>query len=585
LKISNTFMHTSRTRLAPGPLLLSLLLVVAAAAQRRPAAARPDAAANARPRLVLLIVIDQFRYDYLERFGDLFISGGLRRLLRDGASWTNADYDHAPTYTAPGHAALMTGTWGAENGIVANEWYDRTAGKRITSVTDDAARTLGDASAPYSPRLLLASTLGDELRLATNDRAKVIGISVKPRSAILPVGRHASAAYWFSTQTGRMVSSSYYFNELPAWVARFNDARPADKFFGARWERLLPEAEYLRRAGPDAPPWEDMTRIPDTNTFPHTVTGGASAPGKEFYNALDYTPFTSDLLLDFAAEAIAHEQLGADDDTDFLSVSFSANDYVGHRFGPYSQEVMDVTLRVDRQIARLLAEVERRVGLRHTLVVLSADHGVAPIPAQAVAVSLPGRRVQRDEVLQAIRAAIATRYRRGGDADKQTDYVQSFINGQVYFNLPALRRDGVARTEIERVACEAVEQLPGVARCFTRAQMEAGAIGPGDAVARRVLHGFNAQRSGDALVVYAPFAIQVAPSDPPSDPPSNATHGAPYSYDTHVPVIIMGRGVRAGRYSQAATPADIAPTLATLLRVQPPSNTTGRVLTEALTDK
>jgi predicted AlkP superfamily pyrophosphatase or phosphodiesterase len=562
-------------------LLLVLLVAAPAAAQRRAPAQSSALAASPRPRLVLLIVIDQFRYDYLERFGDLFVADGLRRLLRDGASWTNADYDHMPTYTAPGHASLMTGTWGAEHGIIANEWFDRAAGKKITSVTDDAARTLGDTSSPYSPRLLLASTLGDELRLATNDRAKVVGVSVKARSAILPAGRHASAAYWFSTQTGRMVSSNYYFNELPAWVARFNDERRADKLFGKPWERLLPEAEYLRRAGRDDAPWEDMTGIKDTNTFPHVVTGGAPAPGRDFYIALDYTPFTGDLLVDFAAAAITNEQLGADADTDVLSVSFSGNDYVGHRFGPYSQEVMDVTLRVDRQIARLLAEVDRRVGLQNTLVVLSADHGVAPVPAQAAAVGLPGRRVERDQVLQALRAAITARYR---GADKQTAYVQSFINGQVYFDEAALRRDAVARTEIERVVCDAAAQLPYVARCFTRAQLEAGAFAPGDAVARRVLHGFNAQRSGDALVVYAPFVIQVSPPEPP-DPPSNATHGAPYSYDTHVPLIIMGRGVRAGRYPQAATPADIAPTLATLLRVQPPSNATGRVLTEALADR
>jgi hypothetical protein len=213
----------------------------------RPTADRPvgppaDASLPKRPRLVLLIVVDQFRADYLERFGDLFVAGSLKRLMREGALWANADYDHMPTFTAPGHATMMTGAWPAETGIVANEWPDRESGKRVTSVSDETARLLGGEAGEVasSPRRLMASTLGDELRLATNDRSKVIGISEKDRSAILPAGRHASAAYWFSEQSGRMVSSNYYFNQMPAWVESFNAAHVADKSFGARWERLLP---------------------------------------------------------------------------------------------------------------------------------------------------------------------------------------------------------------------------------------------------------------------------------------------------------------------------------------------------------
>src|SRR5450432_3363992 len=248
---------------------------------------RRKAALN-RPSLVVLIVVDQFRYDYLERFGDLFGSDGIGRLMKNGAVWTNANYDHSPTYTAPGHAAIMTGTWPAENGIVANEWYDRETGKKVTSVSDGSATLLGGApgEAGASPKRLLASTLGDELRLATNDRSKVIGISVKDRSAILPAGRHATAAYWFSAQSGGMVSSNYYFAQLPAWVTQFNDSHPANKYFNARWERLLPEGEYLKRAGLDAPRWESIDTTKDTNVFPHVVTGGATAPSKDFFEAL-----------------------------------------------------------------------------------------------------------------------------------------------------------------------------------------------------------------------------------------------------------------------------------------------------------
>ncbi len=589
-------MNMTHTRLARRAVifLLALLLVGinlnrTAVGQRNrtpPRRATPVAAAPpARPRLVLLIVVDQFRYDYLERYDDLF-SGGLQRLLRDGANWTNANYDHMPTYTAPGHATLMTGTWPAETGIVGNEWYDRDTGKRVTSVSDTMAKTLGgDAQeAGASPRRLLASTLGDELRLTTNDRAKVIGISIKDRAAILPAGRHASAAYWFSGQNGHMISSDYYFNQLPAWVTAFNDARPADKFFGARWDRLLSDTrEYERRVGPDAPPWENIGAVKDTNTFPHIITGGASAPGKDFYGALDYTPYSNDLLVAFSEQAIAQEQLGQDADTDLLSVSFSANDYVGHRFGPYSQEAMDITLRVDRQIGTLLDYVDAHVGLQNTLIVFTADHGVAPIPEHATALGLTGGRIAGKDVLTAVRNATKAHYARPNEAkDTTTDYVlDTFLNGNIYFNTVALQRDGVDRAELERVACAGALTVPGVERCFTRTQLESGGVDAvADPVARRVLHGFNQRRSGEVILVQEPFKYFTEGTAFIA-----ATHGTPYSYDTHVPVLFMGRGLLPGRYAQPATPADIAPTLATILRVQPPSNATGRVLLEALSGK
>ncbi|MGB8510956.1 MAG: alkaline phosphatase family protein, partial [Pyrinomonadaceae bacterium] len=533
--------------------------------------------AASRPRLVLLIAVDQFRYDYLERFDDLFGAGGLRRLEREGASWTEANYDHIPTETAPGHATMMTGAWPSETGIVGNEWFERETNRVVTNIQDDAVKIIGggDAETGASPRRLLVSTLGDELRLATNGRAKVIGISVKDRAAIFPAGRTANAAYWFSTVTGLFVSSTYYFAQLPAWVVRFNEARPADKFFGARWERLLPESEYLRRAGPDAPPWERLGNAKDTNTFPHVTTGGAAAPGKDFYEALRYAPYTNDLLVSFAEQSIANENLGADADTDVLSVSFSANDYVGHRFGPYSQEAMDMTLRVDKQIAALLDVVDKRVGLRNTVVVFTADHGVAPTPEHAAALNLGGARVRTTDVLNAVRNAVKVRYGKSSEKDATADYIQAFENNSIYFNETALRRDRVEQEEIERVAGEAALTVPGISRYFTRTQLERRAVSPADAVARRALHGFNARRSGDVIIVQEPFKYL-------SDGTTGATHGVPYSYDTHVPLIIMGGGIAPGRYAQAATPADIAPTLANILRVQAPSNAVGRVLLEAI---
>jgi predicted AlkP superfamily pyrophosphatase or phosphodiesterase len=562
-------------------LIVALLTFSSVSAQQRGTQAQAK-----RPRLVLLIVVDQFRYDYLERFGDLFGPNGFKRLLRDGASWTQSNYDHMPTYTAPGHATMMTGAYPAETGIIGNEWLDRPTGKRITSVFDDSVKVLGGdpTETGASPKRLLSSTVGDELRLITNDRSKVIGISVKDRSAILPAGRHANAAYWFSWMSGNMVSSTYYFNQLPAWVTSFNNTRPADKYFGAKWDRLLPEGEYVKRAGPDTPPWETVgASSGDTNAFPHTITGGAKTPGRAFYTALDYSPFSNDLLVSFAQQAIVNEQLGQDDDPDVLTVSFSANDYVGHRYGPYSQEAMDITLRVDQQIAILLDFVAARVGLSNTLIAMTADHGVAPIPEHAAALGMGGGRINGNDVLTAIRSAISARYNpHGKSPDPSADYLLKdstttrdfFLNGNIYLNYDALKRDGVNTDEISQVIAAAALTVPGVARCFTRAQLLRGATSITDPIERRILHGFHPARSGDVVIVAEPYKYL--------GDTITATHGSPYSYDTHVPTIIMGAGITAGRYLEPASPADIAPTLSALLHITAPSSATGRVLLEAI---
>jgi predicted AlkP superfamily pyrophosphatase or phosphodiesterase len=567
-------------------LVLAVPSVWAQPAPRPRTAGRP-----AQIRLVLLIAVDQFRYDYLTRFRDLFVANGFNRLLRDGASWADANYDHVPTYTAPGHATMMTGAWPAETGIIANEWPDRVSGRVVSNCSDpeDTATTSrwaslggGPKESGRAPRRLMASTLGDELRLATNGRSKVIGISLKDRAAIMPAGRHANAAYWFSAETGSMQSSTYYFPELPPWVSKFNQARPADKYFGAKWERLLPVAEYERRVGADAPDWEQLYGTEaqrDTVTFPHIITGGAKTPSKDFYTSIDATPFSNELLVNFAEQALVNEGLGQDSDPDVLTLSLSGNDYVGHRFGPYSHESMDMTVRTDRQVADLLAFVDAHVGLDHTVVAFTADHGVAPIPENSAELGLAGARVKSAPVVEAIRQALRARF------GTNTDYIQKFkddtgkekdgfYNGNFYFDYDAIRRDKLDPDVVERVAGDAALSIPGVVRYFTRAQLLQSSMSPSDALARRVLHGFYPTRSGDLILIFDSFKV--------SNTVDTTTHGSPYSYDTHVPLIILGGGIRPGTYWNDASPADIAPTLSAMLNVQKPSNATGRILLEGL---
>ncbi|HEU4596130.1 MAG TPA: alkaline phosphatase family protein, partial [Pyrinomonadaceae bacterium] len=341
---------------------------------------------------------------------------------------------------------------------------------------------------------------------------------------------------------------------------------------------LAPLAEYERRAGRDDAPWEKVgDGAKNPHVFPYVVTGGASAPDRNFYDALNQSPFTNDLLVSFAEQAIVNEGLGADEDTDVLTISFSANDIVGHRFGPYSHEVMDITLRTDKQIEQLLNIVNARVGLRNTVVVFSADHAVAPAPEHAREIRLPGGRVRVTDLMNAVRNRFKEHFKRpaGGGESATDEYVQTYSNGHIYLNRAALERDGISREEAERVAGEAALTVPGIARFFTRTQLATGSISPADAVARRALHGFNARRSGDVVIVQEPYKYV-------TDYQTVATHGSAYAYDTHVPLIIMGAGVARGTYTEAATPADIAPTLARLLGVQTPSSAVGRVLLEAL---
>ena len=527
------------------PLIRSVLLSAAAASAAALLTTLHAAPAKPDVRLVLLIAVDQFRYDYLTRFRADY-TAGFKRLLTEGAVFTNANLEHYPTVTAVGHATMLSGATPAVSGIIGNDWFDREAGRTVTSVWDPTVTRVGAARGEgASPRRLLVSTLGDELKTSSGkakgapDAPRVIGLSLKDRSAILPIGRGADAAYWWDVASGQFVTSTYYVPELPAWVRTFNDRRPADDHAGALWTDL---------AAPSTP----LRQLPKER-------------GAALYDAVWGSPFGNDLLLRFAEEALTREQLGQRAATDVLSVSFSSNDSVGHTFGPDSPQVRDMAIRTDRTIGQLLARVDTLVGLQHTLVALTTDHGVAPVPESQWERALPGGRLATRELFDPIQQALAARFGEG-------KWLMATAGSSPYLNYELIASLGLDPVEVRRVAAAAATKVPHVARVYTRDQLLRGDV-PDDRIGSRVLRSFNAQRSGDLEIILEPYWMRQA---------QGTTHGTPYGYDAHIPLILMGPRIARGEYSDHVALNDLAPTLATLTGVEIPVGSSGRVLTEAL---
>jgi hypothetical protein len=489
-------------------------------------------------RLVLLIAVDQFRYDYLTRFRDEY-SSGLDRLLRNGANFVNTNIDHYPTVTAIGHSGMVTGALPKLSGIIGNDWYEREAGKNVTSVEDDTERLLaGSGDSAASPRRLLVSTLGDELKRAHAD-SKVIGVSSKDRSAILPAGHMANGAYWFDSTTGMMSSSTYYFPQLPGWVESFNSAGPGDQFAGKPW-----------RFGPGA---DGLLKMP-------------AETGKKLYGAVYASPFANELLELFVEEAIRQEKLGQRGAMDFLSVSFSANDAVGHSHGPDSAQVHDISVRTDKLLGKLFAFLDETIGMQHVLIAFTADHGVMPLPEVLQENRMPGGRMSSAALFDPIREALAAHFGPG-------EWIEGTAGSSPYFNLELIREKKLDRAEFEQVAAEAAEAIPQVARVYTRTQLLRGMV-PDDVISQRVVRSYHPRRSGDLEIVLDPYWIRGG---------SGTTHGTPYLYDTHIPLIFMGPGIRAGRYVRAVAMKDLAPSLATLMDIETPGGSEGRALYEMMT--
>jgi predicted AlkP superfamily pyrophosphatase or phosphodiesterase len=495
-----------------------------------------------RPRLVLAIVIDQFRYDYLLRFRQDY-HAGLKRMLDQGAVFTDAHYLHAATVTAVGHSTFLSGATPSVSGIIANEWYDRENNRSVTSVFDPKSKLVGGVpGAPgSSPRRLLVSTIGDELKMHGIE-SKTIGVSIKDRSAILPAGHMADGAYWYDPDSNHWVTSTYYRAELPDWVRKLNGENMYQRYIGAQW---LPF---------DA---RDVSSKP----FCTMVAG----TGNRFCGSLEATPWGNEMIEEFAERAVSAENLGRHSGVDILAVSFSSNDYVGHAVGPDDPAVRDISIRTDRLLAKLLDYVDRQVGTGNTLVVLTADHGVAPVPEVNQARNMPGGRLSADRLSQKISEALTNRYGPG-------KWLLGGAATMPYLNLELIQTHKLDRDEVERVAAQAALAEDHIARVYTRHEVETGQVQRDD-IGRAISLGFYGPRSGDLFILQEPYYLFEA---------KGTSHGTPYDYDTHVPVIFLGPHIKARVYPQRIAVNDIAPTLAAILQIEQPSGSTGRVLSEML---
>ena len=506
---------------------------------------------NGRPKLVVIIVIDQFRADYLDRFHDRFVESGFRLLTDRGANFVDCNYDYAVTKTAPGHATLGTGAYTDGHGIGSNEWWDPLRNKHVSSVQDENYPLVGVTYAPgetpedgASPHNLLADTLGDELRLGTSGKSRVFSVSLKDRAAILPAGFSANAAYWLDHKSGAFITSTYYMSALPDWAQKFDASDAKDQY----WDK----------------DWKDSSG----KTLRSTAHKDAAGKTLEFYDVIGATPYANDHQIAFAEQLIDNENLGQGETTDLLILSFSAFDILGHKVGPNSPEMESMTLRLDQQLSDLFAFLGKRLGLANTWIALSADHGTAPQPEFAQSLHLNSFRIDERTIAEMLSNTV------GAKLNKPGTYVNFVEWPNVYLNADAFTAAGVKESDAERMVGEALVRVKYARDFYTKSQLAmSNSVAPTQ-VARRFQHSFTNYGGWYVLPVPPPF---LSPYDFPT-----TEHYSPYNYNTHVPLAFFGAPFKAGTYRTHAEPVDLAVTLASLLGLNRPTHAVGRVLTEAI---
>lgn len=527
--------------------------------------------AQEKPKLVVGIVVDQMRQEYLYRFEKKFAPGGFKRLMSDGFMLKNAHYNYIPTFTGPGHASIFTGSTPAIHGVIGNDWYDKELRKSVNCVGDERQKPVGNdaGNGDVSPWRMLSSTITDELKLATQKRAKVIGLSLKDRGAVLPAGHMADGAYWFDALSGKFISSTYYKPGLPSWLDKFNNLKLADQYISQEWKTLLPLNQY-DESGPDDAPSETQLKGKDEKAvFPYKLKE-MRAPTAGF-DLLINTPFGSDLLTDLARTAIEGEELGKDDITDFLTVSYSSPDYIGHDMGPNSVEIEDAYLRLDKNLEGLLADLDKKVGAGRYVVFLTADHAVADNPQHMKDNKMSAGLFRSANVQAGLRDFLQKYF-----PDKKV--IDTINNDQVFLNPESFGGDPKTSGIDLLVATELISQylmnVNGVATVYAATTIRSADYGE-SGLKGNLVRGYNHKRSGDILFVLEPNWIT-------RDVVVGTTHGSGYTYDTHVPVIFYGWGIKKGSSVAYHPITDIAPTLSMLLKIKLPSGCTGNPVKEVL---
>ena len=539
--------------------LLVILVTSSLSAQKKKSTASFETAFPDKPKLVVGIVVDQMRYDFLYRYAGKYSSGGFKRLMNEGFNCRNNHYDYAPTVTAAGHAAIFTGSIPAIDGIIGNEWFNQKTGKSVYCVEDTSVRTVGSDSKAglMSPKNLLVSTITDQLRIANNFQSKTIGIALKDRGSILPAGHTANGAYWFDSKNGSFITSTFYMNDLPQWVKDFNALKMPQKYMAEGWKTLLPIEQYTESTA-DNQLYESKLSGEKTPTFPHEL---AAQSGVNLLEVIRTTPFGNTLTKDFALAAIKNENLGKSPKTDFLTVSFSSTDYVGHSFGPNSIESEDTYLRLDKDIAEILTTLDNTLGKDNYLVFLSADHGVADVPGFWQSQKLPSGVFNTSDSMKEIKSALKIDFGEG-------EFIRAIDNSQIYLNENIMREKKISYAQIHEVVRQTLLKREDVADVIDLHNLANSTLP--EYQIKYVKNGLNPRRSGDIMIVLNPSWFEGRMQ--------GTTHGSLYRYDTHVPLLFYGWKVKTGETTIRTNISDIAPTVADFLNILEPNGSIGNVI-------
>jgi len=543
---------------------LSIFSITVASAQNKKTSASPSTsfpAEVARPKLVVGLVVDQMRWDYLYRYYNRYANGGFKRLINDGFSVENTYIPYTPTYTACGHTCIYTGSVPAVHGIIGNDWYDPETKKSVYCTEDSTVTTVGStpsAEGNMSPKNMLTTTITDELRLATNFKGKVIGISLKDRGSILPAGHTANAAYWYQGSTGNWITSSYYMKEVPAWIAEYNKLKLANKFYAKNWSTLYPIETYVNSTA-DEKAYEGKS-----STFPHQL---APFTDKNF-DAIRSTPYGNTITLDLAKLAILSEDLGQDNITDFLAVSCSATDYVGHAYGPNSIEAEDTYLRLDKDFEEFFNYLDKKVGKGNYTIFLTADHGAAHVPGFMNENKLPAGVVSDKEIAGKLNTYLNNKF-------KVNNVVLKSMNNQIIFDHDKTDNGSVSFDVLKSASVEFLKRLDGFQNAVDISKISQTTLQ--EIQKKMITNGYNARRSGDIYYVLQPNWFNGGST--------GTTHGSWNPYDSHIPLVFMGWGIKPGASNTTHYMTDIAPTLAALLHIQMPSGNVGEPITEITNNK